>query len=108
MNATRFSYRGVGLAGDSRFAHWATARRGALGIYFVSLVVWSASYGIPVQRELVIVWICGALACASLGRPPRQILQLVLDWLPFVLVLGAYDLTRGAADSLGSPSTSTR
>ena len=35
-----------------------------------SLVAWSAYYGIPVQRELVIAWICGALACASLGRPP--------------------------------------
>ena len=71
------------------------------GLYVAVLVVWSATYGIPVQRELVIAWICGALACASIGRHPRQILQLVLDWLPIVVVLGAYDFTRGAADSLG-------
>ena|GEM_PF-5120078 len=45
--------------------------------------------------------VCGALVCASLGRPPRQVLQLVVDWLPIVLVLGAYDFTRGAADTLG-------
>ncbi len=38
---------------------------------------------------------------ASLGRGREHILQLVLDWLPLVLVLSAYDLTRGAADSLG-------
>ena len=76
-------------------------RRCALGLYFASLVAWSAHYGIPVQRELVIAWTCGALACASLGRHPRQILQLVLDWLPIVVVLSAYDFTRGAADSLG-------
>jgi membrane-associated phospholipid phosphatase len=80
---------------------WAIIRRCALAIYAVVLVVWSAHYGIPVQRELVIAWTCGALACASLGRPPRQILQLVLDWLPIVVVLSAYDLTRGAADTLG-------
>ena len=49
----------------------------------------------------MIAWTCGALACASLGRHPRQILQLVLDWLPIVVVLSAYDFTRGAADSLG-------
>jgi membrane-associated phospholipid phosphatase len=76
-------------------------RRGALVLYFASLIAWSAVYGIPVQRELVVLWICGALACASLGRPPREILQLVLDWLPMVVVLSAYDFSRGAADSFG-------
>jgi PAP2 superfamily len=86
---------------EFRFASWAAARPYALALYFVALVAWSARYGVPVQRELVILWTCGALACASIGRPPREILQLVLDWLPIVVVLWAYDLSRGAADSLG-------
>jgi hypothetical protein len=76
-------------------------RRGAVGLYFVALGAWSAYYGIPTQRELVVLWTCGALACASIGRPPSRILQLVADWLPIVVVLAAYDLTRGVADSLG-------
>lgn len=84
-----------------RFSSWAVVRPYALGLYFVALILWSAHYGIPVQRELVILWTCGALACASIGRPPREIAQLVIDWLPIVAVLWAYDLTRGAADSLG-------
>lgn len=84
-----------------RFAHWVAVRRCALALYLAALVAWSASYGIPIQRELVIAWICGALVCVSLGRHPRQILQLVLDWLPIVAVFLAYDFTRGAADSLG-------
>ena len=84
-----------------RFPSWAVVRRCALGLYFVVLVLWSLRYGIPAQRELVIAWICGALVCVSLGRHPRQILQIALDWLPIVAVLAAYDLTRGAADSLG-------
>jgi PAP2 superfamily protein len=88
-------------AAEFRFASWAVARPYALALYFLALVVWSASYGIPVQRELVILWTCGALACASIGRPPREIVQLVVDWLPIVAVLWAYDLTRGAADSVG-------
>jgi len=90
-----------GRAADFRFASWAAARPYALAVYFAALVLWSASYGIPVQRELVILWTCGALACVSIGRPPRDILQLVLDWLPIVAVLWAYDVTRGAADSFG-------
>ena len=84
-----------------RFAHWLAVRRTAIVLYFAALVVWSGHYGIPVQRELVILWTCGALACASIGRHPWQIVQLVLDWLPIVVVLVAYDLSRGAADSLG-------
>ncbi len=88
-------------AADFRFAHWSMVRSCALGAYFVALVAWSAHYGVPVQRELVIAWTCGALACVSVGQPPRKILQIVVDWLPIVLVLGIYDFTRGAADSLG-------
>jgi len=83
------------------FARWPLVRRCALVIYFAALIVWSAHYGVPVQRELVILWVCGALACGSIGQHPRQILQIVIDWLPIVLVLCAYDLARGAADSLG-------
>lgn len=79
----------------------AQVRPYALGLYFAALVAWSAHYGIPVQRELVVLWTCGALACVSIGRPPAQIAQLVFDWLPIVAVLAAYDFTRGAADSLG-------
>jgi PAP2 superfamily len=88
-------------ATDFRFPHWVAVRRTVIVLYFAALVLWSASYGIPVQRELVILWTCGALACASIGRHPWQIVQLVLDWLPIVVVLFAYDFTRGAADSLG-------
>jgi PAP2 superfamily protein len=88
-------------ASDFRFASLAVLRPYALVLYFAGLVLWSAHYGIPVQRELVILWTCGALACASIGRPLREVLRLLLDWLPVVVVLGAYDFTRGAADSIG-------
>jgi membrane-associated phospholipid phosphatase len=83
------------------FGHWPAVRRAALALYFVGFVVWSYHYGIPVQRELVVVWVCGALGCACLGRHPREMLRLVVDWAPMVIVLGAYDFTRGAADKLG-------
>ena len=84
-----------------RFPHWAVVRACALTLYFLGLVAYTLAYGIPVQRELVVAFTCGALACASIGRPPRQILRLILDWLPLVAVLCVYDFTRGAADSLG-------
>jgi membrane-associated phospholipid phosphatase len=101
VTATDLAYVGEEEAGGSGFAHWVAVRRGILVLYFISLGVWSAHYGIPVQRELVIAWVCGALACASLGRPWREALRLVRDWVPMMILLSAYDFTRGAADSLG-------
>lgn len=101
MTTTDFAQVGAEPAADFRFPHWEAVRRCTLGLYFVALVLWSAHYGIPVQRELVVAWTCGALACASIGRHPRQVVWLFLDWLPIVLVLGAYDFTRGAADTFG-------
>lgn len=101
MGTSDFAEVAVEERAEFRFASWAALRPYALGAYFVALVLWTAHYGIPVQRELVVLWTCGALACASIGRPPREILQLVLDWLPIVAILAAYDFSRGAADSLG-------
>jgi membrane-associated phospholipid phosphatase len=86
---------------DLRFVHWGLVRRCALALYAVALVAYTVTYGLPTERELVVVWTCAALACASIGRPPRQIAQIAIDWLPLALILSAYDLTRGSADSLG-------
>jgi hypothetical protein len=101
VSTTDFARVGAEQAPVFQFARWPLVRKCTLGLYFVALVAWSAHYGIPVQRELVIAWTCGALACVSLGRHPRQILQILLDWMPIVAVFWAYDLTRGAADTFG-------
>ena len=101
MTATDLAHVGGENALDSGFGHWTAVRSGVLVLYFVSLGVWTAHYGIPVQRELVVAWVGGALVCASLGRPWREVLRLVHDWLPMMILLSAYDFTRGAADSLG-------
>lgn len=101
VSTSEFAQIGADQASGFRFDHWSAVRRCALVGYFVALIVWSATYGIPVQRELVVTWTCGALACVSIGRHPREILRLLADWLPMVIVLAGYDLTRGAADSFG-------
>jgi PAP2 superfamily protein len=101
VSTTEFAQVGAEQAADLRFGGWPTVRRCALALYLAALIAWSARYGVPVQRELVVLWVCGALGCASIGRPPRYLARIALDWLPIVAVLAAYDLTRGAADSLG-------
>jgi membrane-associated phospholipid phosphatase len=101
VTATELAYGGDEGASASGFGHWVAVRRGALVLYFISLGVWSAHYGIPGQHQVVVAWVCGALACALLGRPWRAALRLMRDWLPVMLLLSAYDFSRGAADRLG-------
>jgi membrane-associated phospholipid phosphatase len=87
----------------TRAQRWALVRRIALSAYVVALLAYSVSIGIPVQRELVIGWICGGLALASIGRSPGEVLLLLRDWIPLAAILVVYDLTRGVADQLGTP-----
>jgi membrane-associated phospholipid phosphatase len=78
-------------------------RRSALAAYGIAFITAAVAWGIPLERNQVIAWILAALACASIGRPRREIGRLVVDWLPFAILLGVYDLSRGAADTVGLP-----
>jgi hypothetical protein len=84
-----------------RAAPWTLVRRVALAAYALVLIRYSLDNGVPIDRERVILWVVGALACASIGKSPKQIVWLVVDWLPFALVLVGYDYSRGWADSVG-------
>jgi len=77
---------------------------------WVGVAVWAAvvayltvTRGIAFNRELLFVYICTGLAAASIGQG-RRVLYLVRDWLPFALVLVAYDFSRGAATLIGRPT----
>lgn len=58
--------------------------------------------GFAFNRELLLVYVCTGLIAASIGR--RRMLQVIVDWLPFAVVLVVYDLSRGAATMLGTPT----
>ncbi len=68
------------------------------------IVVWrTVTDGFAFNRELVLVYISSGLMAASIGQG-RRMLHVIRDWLPFALLLIAYDLTRGAADLVGRPT----
>jgi PAP2 superfamily len=73
----------------------------ALVAYVAIFLVYSASQGVPFDREQLALWIIGALAVGCIGKPWRAAMHLVVDWVPFVAVFLAYDYSRGAADALG-------
>ncbi len=70
----------------------------ALGLYGGALVAWWATRGIPLDREQIIAWLAVGLVVATVGSPRGGPWRVARDWLPVVLVLILYDLTRGAAD----------
>lgn len=81
-----------------RVVRWA-----AIVIWAVVVVYRTATDGFAFNRELLLLYICTGLAAASIGQG-RRVLYVVRDWLPFALVLVAYDLSRGAATLIGRPT----
>lgn len=76
------------------------ARAVAIGLYLGALVAWWATKGIPLDREQIILWLAAGLVVLSVGSPKGGPWRVLRDWLPVVLVLILYDLTRGAAEDL--------
>ena len=75
----------------------------ALAVWAAVLIYRTVTVGFAFNRELVLLYVCTGLAAASIGQG-RRMLYIVRDWLPFALVLIAYDLSRGAADMIGRPT----
>ena len=71
----------------------------ALALYAVALGTAIAVRGLPTARDALLLWIMLGLLAASLTNVRRWFRGLLRDWLPFMLVLFGYDLSRGYADS---------
>ena len=58
--------------------------------------------GLPTDRVVLLGWVLAGLALCAVGDGIRRLGRLLADWLPLVVVLLAYDATRGLADGLGA------
>jgi membrane-associated phospholipid phosphatase len=81
--------------------HW--IRVGAVVVYATFLAVVIIFEGVPTGRQTIAILIVVGLSISALGKGWRRIGQVLLDWLPFTLVLMAYDKTRAVADAIGMP-----
>ena len=70
-------------------------------------LVWAAAFaensirhGLPVGRDRLFLWIFLGLLAFSVTSPLRFVRGVLLEWGPFALILFAYDLLRGVADSV--------
>jgi PAP2 superfamily len=63
--------------------------------YLVALTAVSLSWGLPVARDQLFIWLVAGLAAFSVPAW-RSWGGLLLEWLPFFGLLAAYDYLRGA------------
>src|SRR5207302_8653926 len=63
---------------------------------FASVVLF-VLVGVPYQRDLLAVWLLLGLLCVSLTDVRGWARGVVLEWLPFIAILIAYDSLRGSA-----------
>ncbi len=80
------------VATDGR---WRIARIVATVLYLVGTGFVLRQTGIPIDREIIIVWLIGLALMSMLGRTFRAAGIVVLSWLPFLTALYFYDRARG-------------
>ncbi|MEH1015013.1 phosphatase PAP2 family protein [Micromonospora sp. CPCC 206060] len=76
----------------------------------VAMSVWSVAFvagwlliGLPTDPLYAFAWLWTATIAWRPGRPWREHLRFARDWLPVVLLLAAYNLSRGFADNGATP-----
>ncbi|RBY97791.1 phosphoesterase PA-phosphatase [Blastococcus sp. TF02-8] len=69
----------------------------------VAFAVTCAVRGLPTDRVVLLGWVLAGLGVHAASQGPRRLAGLLVDWLPLVGVLLAYDASRGLADGLGMP-----
>lgn len=90
-------------ADQTRDRRLTIARRVVVATWAAIVVYRTVTTGFAFNRELLLLYICTGLLAASIGQS-RRMLFVIRDWLPFALVLVAYDLSRGAATLIGRPT----
>jgi hypothetical protein len=82
-------------AGAQRALRW-----GGPVVYAIGLGIALWADGLPLSRDRLLAWILLGLLAFSLTNVRGWIRSVVLEWIPFAVILWAYDLLRGQADGL--------
>jgi hypothetical protein len=85
----------LGAPGTQRLLRW-----GGPIVYAAALGLYLWEDGLPLSRDRLLMWILLGLLAFSLTNVKGWVRSVVLEWIPFALILWAYDLLRGQADGL--------
>jgi hypothetical protein len=66
-------------------------------LFVLGSIAGFAVVGVPFQRDVLALWLLLGLFCCSLSDVRGYVRGVVVDWLPFIAILIAYDSLRGTA-----------
>src|SRR3981081_678115 len=69
-------------------------------LYVAARLAFVVLVGVPYQRDLLAIWLLLGLLCFSMSDLRGFGRGVVLEWLPFIAILIAYDSLRGSAGHL--------
>jgi hypothetical protein len=95
VNATETTSRRPPTPTAQRVLRW-----GGPIVWVVALATVWWQDGLPLSRDRLLMWILLGLLAFSLTNVRGWVRSVVLEWLPFAVILWAYDLLRGQADGL--------
>ncbi|MDL9935125.1 phosphatase PAP2 family protein [Gordonia sp. ABSL1-1] len=78
-----------------------TVRRIAIAAWLVVVGVEFYLWGLALDRTSLLVIMCLGLLANCIGR--RKMITVIIDWLPFALILVLYDLVRQFAEVIDMP-----
>ena len=88
---------GVGVGASRRLVRWVLG-----GGLVAAFAVTCLETGLPTDRIVLLGWVLAGLAVHAVTDGVHRVGRLLVDWLPLVAVLLAYDASRGLADGLGA------
>nr|WP_238526475.1 phosphatase PAP2 family protein [Gordonia neofelifaecis] len=87
---------------EEKIRDYRRLRRILLTVWAVALGLYFWRYGIAADRTSLIFFLAFGMVAATIGR--RRASTVLIDWLPFVLILMLYDWTRNVAVWLDMPT----
>jgi len=75
----------------------------AITAYGLAFLTYWKVIGLPTDPVLIFLFLWVAIAAWNAAAPWRDHLRFVRDWSPLIVVIVAYNFSRGAADDLGVP-----
>ncbi|GIF15142.1 PAP2 superfamily protein [Actinoplanes teichomyceticus] len=75
----------------------------AMGCWVALFVAAVLSWGLPTDPVYAFLWLWALAVAWRFGRPWREHLAFARDWVPVVLLLTLYNLSRGFADNIRTP-----
>jgi hypothetical protein len=78
-------------------------RRVSMSLYAVAFVAWWLGVGLPTDPMIAFIWLWLGTIAWNPDRPWRERFRFARDWIPIVILLVAYDFSRGLADNHVAP-----